>query len=249
LLPHLIPLFFLNCFHQTISFYFHQIFICDRPLSMFSKPYSRKNSLFKLHRNTKTRRSNFKILATIGLPFLLSTCKVHSQPMVNDQPQESQNIQTSRRNINQDVETDPLDTGFEDLDYWELELQLAQEMVRLNKQKKFLEDNNELRQKLINSDSSLSDRPKLSTWQATEGVVDALIRSGVDQQKSKTVKRAASKSVEQRMLSAKYNRRGSPGAPVAASSTDYSKPRWMRLVYEMKNRKRNRNYRRSQRLL
>ena len=96
--------------------------------------------------------------------------------MVNDQPQESQNIQTSRRNINQDVETDPLDTGFEDLDYWELELQLAQEMVRLNKQKKFLEDNNELRQKLINSDSSLSDRSKLNTWQATEGVVDALIR-------------------------------------------------------------------------
>merc|ERR1712178_325067 len=129
-----------------------------------------------------------------------------------------------------------------DLDYWELELELAQEMVRLNKQKKFLEDQNELRQKLkkesANSDSSKSDSDK-STWQATEGVVDALIRSNIDNNKSKTVKRAASKSVEQRMLSAKYNRRGGAGGMQAQDSS--LKPRWMRLVYEMKNRKHHRS--------
>merc|ERR1711879_506208 len=143
---------------------------------------------------------------------------------------------------NSQFESDHGDTGFEDLDYWQLELELAQEMVRLNKQKKFLEDQSELRSKL-----GLEKKP-LNTWQATEGEVDALIRSGIQNETTvhneplERPKRAASKSVEQRMLSAKYNRRG---GFVPSSSSDYSKPRrrmsgWMRLVYEMKNRKHHR---------
>lgn len=140
---------------------------------------------------------NSKNLLICSLPFLLSTYKC--KPTSNE-------IENSK--IDQ-KSSDPheLTTGFEDLDYWELELELAQEMVRLNKQKKFLEDQNELRQKL-KKDSKSDDDTNKSTWQATEGVVDALIRSKIDSDKSKTVKRAASKSVEQRMLSAKYNRRG-----------------------------------------
>jgi len=171
-----------------------------------------------------------KNLLICGLPFLLSTYKCKPTPNEIENP--SKIDQKSSSDLENPHE---LTTGFEDLDYWELELELAQEMVRLNKQKKFLEDQNELRQKL--KDSQKSDDTNKSTWQATEGVVDALIRSNIDSNKSKTVKRAASKSVEQRMLSAKYNRRGG-----GMSSQDSSlKPRWMRLVYEMKNRKHHRS--------
>jgi len=181
-----------------------------------------------------------KNLLICGLPFLLSTyqCK----PTPDTESAIAQDLVTKHLDQKSlDLENPPeFATGFEDLDYWELELELAQEMVRLNKQKKFLEDQNELRQKLKkqtkSSDNSKSDANK-STWQATEGVVDALIRSNIDNNKSKTVKRAASKSVEQRMLSAKYNRRGG-----GMSGQDSSlKPRWMRLVYEMKNRKHHRS--------
>lgn len=228
--------------------------------------FSRKSNFHKSKIN-----SHFKIfLATFSLPFLLSTCQVLSRPSTGPESPESgiaQDLVTKHlddrhlhTNVDHKVQRDleEFSTGFEDLDYWELELELAQEMVRLNKQKNYLEDQKELRQKLINSEVNTNDgsnanilnSPKVNTWQATEGVVDALIRSGIDQQqKSKTVKRAASKSVEQRMLSAKYNRRG--GVPTSTSS-DYSKPRWMRLVYEMKNRKHHRNqgkYMRTQKLL
>merc|ERR1712127_825618 len=118
----------------------------------------------------------------------------------------------------------------------------------------FIEDQNELRKKMIHSEVDIGSEmvgsskgmninsPKLNTWQATEGVVDALIRrhlrSGIQEKKSKTVKRAASKSVEQRMLSAKYNRRGGAQNFEASES---NKPQWMRLVYEMKNRKHHRS--------
>lgn len=154
--------------------------------------------------------SSQNYLLICGLPFLLSTCKCKPTP-TDSIAQDLVEKHLDQKSAS-DIDFPSITTGFEDLDYWELELELAQEMVRLNKQKKFLEDQNELRQKLkkessSNSDSSKSDSDK-STWQATEGVVDALIRSNLDNNKSKTVKRAASKSVEQRMLSAKYNRRG-----------------------------------------
>jgi len=175
------------------------------------------------------------------LPFLLSTYKCKPTPDSIAQDLVTKHLDNQKSGP--DLEQIPsIKTGFEDLDYWELEFELAQEMVRLNKQKKFLEDQNELRQKLKKeSDKSsksdiISDK---STWQATEGVVDALIRSNIDNNKSKTVKRAASKSVEQRMLSAKYNRRGGMQSGGAGDSS--LKPRWMRLVYEMKNRKHHRS--------
>jgi len=161
-----------------------------------------------------------KNLLICGLPFLLSTYKCKPTPDIETKI--AQDLVTKHLDQKSaDLENPNFTTGFEDLDYWELELELAQEMVRLNKQKKFLEDQNELRQKLkkenSNSDMSKSDNDK-STWQATEGVVDALIRSNIDNNKSKTVKRAASKSVEQRMLSAKYNRRGGGMSSQAGSS-------------------------------
>jgi len=186
----------------------------------------------------KKSSKNLLLLICGCLPFLLSTYECKPTPE-ND----SQNLVT-KHNLDQksgpDLEIPSIKTGFEDLDYWELEFELAQEMVRLNKQKKFLEDQNELRQKLKKESekSSKSDISDKSTWQATEGVVDALIRSNMDSNKSKTVKRAASKSVEQRMLSAKYNRRGGMQSGGGDSSL---KPRWMRLVYEMKNRKHHRS--------
>lgn len=178
-----------------------------------------------------------KSLLICGLPFLLSTYKC--KPTPTDTEIESKiSDQKSSSDLENSSSAHDLTTGFEDLDYWELELELAQEMVRLNKQKKFLEDQNELRQKLKEKQSSKRDDTNKSTWQATEGVVDALIRSNIESNKSKTVKRAASKSVEQRMLSAKYNRRGGGGMSTPDSSL---KPRWMRLVYEMKNRKHHRS--------
>jgi len=178
-----------------------------------------------------------KNLLICSLPFLLSTYKCKPTPDSIAQDLVTKHLD---QKSGPDLEIPSIKTGFEDLDYWELEFELAQEMVRLNKQKKFLEDQNELRQKLKKeSDSSKSDIiSDKSTWQATEGVVDALIRSNIDNNKSKTVKRAASKSVEQRMLSAKYNRRGGMQSGGGDSSL---KPRWMRLVYEMKNRKHHRS--------
>jgi len=176
--------------------------------------------------------SNIKLLATLSLPFLLSHSTFisahpsikngHSNLELGVSPSEiAEDLVTNHLdNKNEIVDFDEFSTGFEDLDYWALELELAQEMVRLNKQKKFIEDQNELRKKMIHSEVDIGSEmvgsskgmninsPKLNTWQATEGVVDALIRSGIQEKKSKTVKRAASKSVEQRMLSAKYNRRG-----------------------------------------
>lgn len=191
-------------------------------------------------------------LATLSLPFLLlsQTTIISAQPTNLKNGHSNLELGVSPSEIAQDLVTKHLDnnnkllsdnydsseaadfsTGFEDLDYWALELELAQEMVRLNKQKKFIEDQNELRKKMINSEVSVGSRKgvdinsqKLNTWQATEGVVDALIRSGIQENKSKTVKRAASKSVEQRMLSAKYNRRG--GAQNFESS-DSNKPQQM----------------------
>jgi len=184
--------------------------------------------------------SSQNYLLICGLPFLLSTCKCKPTP-TDSIAQDLVEKHLDQKSSSDLQELPSITTGFEDLDYWELELELAQEMVRLNKQKKFLEDQNELRQKLkkesANSDSSKSDNSDKSTWQATEGVVDALIRSNLDNNKSKTVKRAASKSVEQRMLSAKYNRRGG----MSQGSDSSLKPRWMRLVYEMKNRKHHRS--------
>jgi len=214
--------------------------------------------------------SSIKLLATLSLPFLLSHSTITSaHPTIKKSGNSNLELGVSPSEIAHDrvinhldkndyseiADSDEFSTGFEDLDYWALELELAQEMVRLNKQKKFIEDQNELRKKMINSEVKTGSEmarssrgininsQKLNTWQATEGVVDALIRSGIQEKKSKTVKRAASKSVEQRMLSAKYNRRG--GAQ-NFEAPDSSKPRrrmsgWMRLVYEMKNRKHHRS--------
>jgi len=190
----------------------------------------------------KKSPKNLLLICGYCLPFLLSTYKCKpTTPEDNSIIAQNHNLdQKSGPDLEKKLNPS-IKTGFEDLDYWELEFELAQEMVRLNKQKKFLEDQNELRQKLKkesekSSKSDISD--KSSTWQATEGVVDALIRSNIDNNKSKTVKRAASKSVEQRMLSAKYNRRGGMQSGGGDSSL---KPRWMRLVYEMKNRKHHRS--------
>lgn len=143
-------------------------------------------------------------LATLSLPFLLlsQSTIISAQPTNLKNGHSNLELGVSPSEIAQDLVTNHLDknnkllsdnydsseaadfsTGFEDLDYWALELELAQEMVRLNKQKKFIEDQNELRKKMINSEVSVGSRKgvdinsqKLNTWQATEGVVDALIR-------------------------------------------------------------------------
>lgn len=170
----------------------------------------------------------FSIKLTFGLASLLSTSSFTTATArsIPNSPETAEDL--VQKHLNQQdlsqFEQRTGATGFEDLDYWQLELELAQEMVRLNKQKKFLEDQSELRSKL-----GMEQKP-LNTWQATEGEVDALIRSGIQNDTAALKepldrpKRAASKSVEQRMLSAKYNRRGGIEQP---SSSDYSKPQQM----------------------
>lgn len=196
-------------------------------------------TLFMLFSPRHNPTTLFGVLALTSRGFLCSpVLKANTADLPPDIVFKTNNLESSKASEK---------TGFEDLDYWQLELELAQEMVRLNKEQQFLDDSQELRDKL--------SIPHQSAWQSTESVADALTRSTIESNTAPATppdhditisssrgaassatmerpKRAASKSVEQRMLAAKYSRRDGGGGDL--------RPRWIRLVHEMKTRRAHR---------
>lgn len=97
-------------------------------------------------------------------------------------------------------------TGYEDLDYWELELALAKEMIALNKAESAAQEPS---QHINSIEQQANDEASAQSRESAEPL--------------ERLKRQT--SVEGRLLAAKYNRNGS------------QRPRWMRLVQEMRHRR------------